>query len=814
MTNNEVNNELGLVWDFVANTGTSIFITGKAGTGKTTFLKTLKEKLSKRLVVVAPTGVAAINAGGVTIHSFFQLPLSPYVPEASYKQKFDFSKEKRNIIRTMDLLVIDEISMVRSDLLDAIDNVLRRYRNHRLPFGGVQLLMIGDLQQLAPVVTEQDAPLLSKYYETPFFFGSHALSTIKYVTIELKQVYRQSDELFLHLLNNIREGKATRNDFNILNKRYMPDFEPKDEDGYIRLTTHNQKAQNYNESRLLQLETLPFTFQASIEGTFPEYAFPTETELTLKVGAQVMFVKNDPSPEHLYYNGKIGHVTAIAGNSVTVYCPGDENNIDVQPMEWENAKYVLNEESKEIEAHVQGTFTQLPLRLAWAITIHKSQGLTFERAIIDASLSFASGQVYVALSRCKTLEGMILASPITERVVIIDARVNQYIQNQEVNAAQSIQQLPSLKKEYYVQQLRELFDFSELHEKEEWLSRVLDEHFFQLYPNLCRKHRIALHGIATDIVSIAEKWTSIINSMPSEELHSKPFLQRVGKSSCYFQKTLADIMQALLDETTVTIDNKAIKKKFDEAKADISVTYEMKLRILRMIHEEGFTTTNYLRFKAKAAIEAIEETNPQKHKRRKNAVTMEGVKHPELYKRLLLWREKKADMQGTNPNNIIQMRAIINIVNFLPADIPSLLAVQYVGRAFVNKYGGDAVGIVNTYLVQNNLKGNSITEIKKEKKQKPEVSETYQITFDMYQQGKRPEQIAAERGYSLSTILSHLAFYVKQGQLPLSDFVTQAQQHAILQAISRVGTKHGLTAIKNNCSEDVTYDQIKMMLPK
>ena len=640
------NKELRLAWDFVSNTGTSIFLTGKAGTGKTTFLKALREKTPKRMVVVAPTGVAAINAGGVTIHSFFQLPLSPYVPEATYQSKFDFSKEKRSIIQTLDLLVIDEISMVRSDLLDAIDNVLRRYRNHRKPFGGVQLLMIGDLQQLAPVVTEQDAQLISKYYDTPFFFGSRALQQTPYVTIELKQVYRQSDEQFLHLLNSIREGRASKEIFEKLNQRYQPDFRPKEEEGYIRLTTHNNMAQQYNEQQLERLSTPAHTFQAKIEGTFPEYAYPTDTELMLKEGAQVMFVKNDPTPAHAFFNGKIGHVTKITSKDITVRCPDDDFDIEVEPMEWENAKYVLNEKTKEIETEIQGTFSQYPLRLAWAITIHKSQGLTFERAIIDASLSFASGQVYVALSRCKSLEGLILASKLQERAVFNDPRINSYISQQETEAERSISLLPQLKEQYYQEQLRELFDFSDLLQKEQWMSRVLDEYFFRQFPTLCRQHRIAMESISNEVMNVAAKWMG----------------------------------QKLLKETSVTTDNKAHQKRFDEALADLIMTYEMKRRTLLMIHNEGFSTANYLHFKAKAALEAIEESSGKQKRKGKRQINKSDIRYPELYKRLIVWREKKATMYETNANNIIQYRALVNIVNEVPTTLPSLMAVQYVGR--------------------------------------------------------------------------------------------------------------------------------------
>ena len=403
----EQNQELRTAWDFVENTGRSIFLTGKAGTGKTTFLKKVMAGSRKRPIVVAPTGVAAINAGGVTIHSFFQLPFSPYVPGAKVESKFDFSKEKRKIIASMDLLIIDEISMVRADLLDAIDAVLRRFREHGQPFGGVQMLMIGDLAQLTPVVTPEDERILKPYYDTPYFFGSKALQQIDYVTIQLEHVYRQQDASFINILNEVRHGHPSQEVLGKLNSRVL--LSPKLGDMAIRLTTHNNLANYYNESELQKLSGPAYTYRAEIKGTFPDYSYPTAEALVLKEGAQVMFVKNDPSGKHLYYNGRIGRVIEASEKRFTVYCEGDSEAIEVEPLEWENTRYTLNEKTREIEAEVMGTFKQLPLRLAWAITIHKSQGLTFDRAIIDANQSFAPGQVYVALSRCRTLEGLLLS---------------------------------------------------------------------------------------------------------------------------------------------------------------------------------------------------------------------------------------------------------------------------------------------------------------------------------------------------------------------------------------------------------------------
>ena len=423
----EQNNELRLAWDFVEHTGRSIFLTGKAGTGKTTFLRKVVEKSRKRTIVVAPTGVAAINAGGVTIHSFFQLPFTPFVPGVKIDNKYDFSRDKRKIIASIDLLIIDEISMVRADLLDAIDSVLRRYREHHLPFGGVQLLLIGDLAQLTPVVTPEDERLLSPHYNTPYFFGSKALGLINYVTIQLEHVYRQQDMDFIDILNQIRGGRLSEQALALLNRCYRPGFEPNASETFIRLTTHNNQANTYNDNKLNALPDNAFQFQAQIKGTFPDYSYPTSEMLVLKRGAQVMFVKNDPSSEHRYYNGRIGVVDYIDENQIVVSCDGDDEPIAVEQLEWENTRYTLNEATREIEAEVLGTFRQYPLRLAWAITIHKSQGLTFEHAIIDANYAFAPGQVYVALSRCRTLQGLVLAAPLDARAIISDERVGTYI---------------------------------------------------------------------------------------------------------------------------------------------------------------------------------------------------------------------------------------------------------------------------------------------------------------------------------------------------------------------------------------------------
>ena len=429
----ETNPQLELAFNFLEYTGTSIFLTGKAGTGKTTFLRELKRRSPKRMIVVAPTGVAAINAGGVTIHSFFQLPFGPYVPgrteeNRSGEKQFShkFGREKINIIRSMDLLVIDEISMVRADLLDAVSDMLCRYRDRSKPFGGVQLLMIGDLQQLAPVVKEEEWGILKHIYPSPFFFCSKALQTVSYQCIELTHVYRQSDSVFIHLLNKIRDNQVDLATLKALNSRYIPGFNPDDSEGYITLTTHNYQAQQINNRKLDALEGRAYTYSAEVKDDFPEYAFPTDKHLVLKKGAQVMFVKNDSSAEKRYYNGKIGRITAISADNILVRCGDEKDAITVTREEWTNTKYSIDAETQEISETVAGSFKQYPLKTAWAITIHKSQGLTFEKAIVNAGAAFTHGQVYVALSRCKSLEGLVLGTPLRPEALINDQVVKHF----------------------------------------------------------------------------------------------------------------------------------------------------------------------------------------------------------------------------------------------------------------------------------------------------------------------------------------------------------------------------------------------------
>ncbi len=660
MNTKQRNNELRAAWEFVENTGVSIFLTGRAGTGKTTFLRTVVERSRKRSIVVAPTGVAAINAGGVTIHSFFQLPLAPYVPgtkqtftgsfgakqavsgvggsigtgsigakqtfsgsgsfgSGGKARRFEFSKEKRKIIASIDLLIIDEISMVRADLLDAVDSVLRRFRDRNLPFGGVQLLIIGDLAQLTPVVTPEDEQILASYYSTPYFFGSKALQKIDYVTIQLSHVYRQQDNTFIELLNEVRDGHPSHAALAQLNKRYIRGFVPKPEEPYIRLTTHNHFANYYNESELNKLPTQTHTYTADIQGTFPDYSYPTAAELQLKQGAQVMFVKNDPSSKHRYYNGRIGRITSLTEQFIYVLCEGDNQPIEVEPLEWENAHYALNEQTREIETEVVGTFRQYPLRLAWAITIHKSQGLTFERAIIDANQSFAPGQVYVALSRCRTLEGLVLASPLTADAIINDQEVNDYIAQQEDKATQSITRLTELKQEYERYLLLQLFDFHPLLLQQTSMARLFSEHFFRSQPMLTKLHAEALSELEQKVMDVSDKWQQKIQSMSAEQLHESVFLERVKRSAAYFRDTLNSVLRKPLElSMAVESGNKQVMRRLTNLLQEERQQWLSRCILLDKVAEQGFTVTNYLNEK-RLALLAVMEDDSSKTKRKRSS---------------------------------------------------------------------------------------------------------------------------------------------------------------------------------------------------
>jgi len=668
------NREMNLAWQFVANTNTSVFLTGKAGTGKTTFLHKLRELSPKRMVVLAPTGVAAINAQGQTIHSFFQLPFGPNIPglqQGEGNLRYRMSKEKKQLIRTLDLLVIDEISMVRCDLLDAIDDVMRKYRDRNRPFGGAQLLMIGDLQQLSPVAQDKEWSLLSSYYDTPYFFGSKALAKIDYITIELRHIYRQQDEHFISLLAAIRENRIDKPALDTLNRRYIPGFVPPKDEDWIRLTTHNRMADTYNEQQLNQLSSKELRYVAEVHGNFPETSYPAAYELVVKEGAQVMFLKNDPSGNKDYYNGKIGVVEGTEWDDehnrelIRVYCKEDGSTILLPPVTWENTKYVIDEESKEIREEVEGTFRQYPLRLAWAITIHKSQGLTFNHAVLDINASFTHGQVYVALSRCRTLEGLVLAQALYPGSIITDDSVSAYIDKEIAEGMKKEEELPILKQSYYLSLLDEMFDFSKLISGYNYLTRVVDEHLYNQYPELLTLMKSNQKRMETDLMVVASKFRQQYGRLvyaSSNAAKDAKLQERLQSAYVYFRDQLIDIIGNLLPELAISIGNKQVSTQFNNALEVFMLEYRIKIGVFMRFCEEksAFNVKGYLRAKAAAVLDDVSPKGQNRSTKRPKKVSEAAPKEKKQdtrQKTLLLYREGNsikaiANLRGLKTNTI------------------------------------------------------------------------------------------------------------------------------------------------------------------
>jgi hypothetical protein len=698
------NAQLKLAQEYVQWTGENIFLTGKAGTGKTTFLHCLKDCCTKRMIVVAPTGVAAMNAGGVTIHSFFQMPFGPLIPSVSGSPTDSqgqaivrkFSRTKINIIKGLDLLVIDEVSMVRADLLDGIDAVLRKYKDRFQPFGGVQLLMIGDLQQLAPVIRKEEWAILSPYYDTGFFFSSLALQQARFVSVELQHIYRQSDPKFIDLLNRVRENRMDTETCQRLNHRYHPDFVPADGEGVITLTTHNAQAQRINEAKLAKLACKTKTFEAEVSGEFSDYLYPTEADLQLKVGAQVMFIKNDTALEKRYYNGKIGTLKGFEDNQIQVQCPGDENVIVVSPMAWENTRYTLNEQTKEIQEDVVGTFTQVPLKLAWAITIHKSQGLTFDKVIIDAQAAFAHGQVYVALSRCRTLEGLVLSTRIGSQAVKSHVDLLSFTHDVE-NHQPGPEQLALAKHQYQQQLLLDLFDFRSFHWPLTRMIKRVREQATALPENPVSWFEEVDQNARESISDIALKFHRQIQAMSADQtidLETHDLLQeRVRKGSRYFGEKIKDLLLSPMNDLVVGTDNKAVRKSIEEVIDQLTNLIKLKLVCLEACNT-GFSVQTYLNVRAEAAI------NAHRTGKRKASGTREkvvDVVHPDLYEQLKAWRQKKAEQTHVAPNTLLTLKVMINIANQVPVTRIQLKRIKGVGKKTLERVGDELLTILSDY---------------------------------------------------------------------------------------------------------------------
>ncbi len=807
----QTNPQLELAFDYVRNTNKNIFLTGKAGTGKTTFLHQLKTEGHKRMVIVAPTGVAAINAGGMTIHSFFQLPFGLHLPGASRSDESRqrrFSGQKISLMRSLDLLVIDEISMVRADLLDAIDEVLRRYRDHGRPFGGVQLLMIGDLHQLPPVVKQEEWDLLRQHYDTPYFFGSLSLRQTNPVSIELKHIYRQSDEHFIHLLNKVRDNKMDDEVLETLNSRYIPNFQPREEDAYITLTATNAVAHDINATRLAALPGTQHLFKAKIEGDFPTFSYPTDENLEFKIGAQVMFVKNDIQPEKRFFNGKIGQITQFADGEIHVRCPNEPSDIVVTPVDWQNVKYSLNEKTKEVDEELLGTFTQYPLKLAWAITIHKSQGLTFERAIIDAQAAFAHGQVYVALSRCKSFEGIVLRTKIGWSAVKTDSVVKNYTEEAEKNAPNEAQ-LQQAKREYQQSLLAELFSFKTVKRSFDQLHRTFKEHENTLGSPAFQQLRALADKARGEVFEMAEKFgpslAQYFAQQPMPEAN-EALQERLRKAGGYFSEKIGGLLLEAKAVPTFT-DNKAVKKQAVEQLEALQKELFVKNACFAKC-VDSFSATAYVRCKADSELDFAKQKAMSTPSGAGLSGVPKGVPHPELYAQLLKWRDEVADENGVENWEVLPAGSLRELVQFLPTDSANLKRIKGLGDVKVKRFGVGLIGIIEKYCSEKQLPVNLMAAPEPPKPPKPD---TKFLSLEMFRAGKTIDEIAAERGYVRGTIEGHLSHYVGTGEVHIFSLLEREKVAEIEQFFIEKQTTATAEA-RAHFGEKYSYSELRMVV--
>ena len=812
------NPELQLAADYVLQTGTSLFLTGKAGTGKSTFLLGLKGKTAKRMIIAAPTGVAAINVGGVTLHSFFQMPFGPLVPgseNSGRNRQYRFSREKKNIMLSLDLLIIDEISMVRADLLDGIDAVLRRFRRSPLPFGGVQLLMIGDLHQLPPVVKDDEWQILGQHYATPYFFSSHALAKTELVTLELQHIYRQSDNRFINLLNRVRDNRLDRETLDTLNSRCVTGSREHDDAGYITLCSHNRQADAVNTARLEALPSATHSFTADIEGEFPEYTYPAPDELVLKKGAQVMFVRNDPSEAKRFYNGKIGTITAISNKTIRVRCDDSEQEIEVEPVSWENIKYTVNEQSGEITEEKIGTFLQYPLKLAWAITIHKSQGLTFEKAIIDANAAFAHGQVYVALSRCKSFAGMVLSSSITAQSVKTDPVIIDFLK-QATDPPPTRAHFEEARLRYQQQLLLQCFDFGRLRFLLGRLTGILAGNAQVISFSGQAELQELRHSAEEEIFRVSENFSRQLTALFAEQglPETDPVLQeRAIKAARYFQEKLNSGPVPFLENLQVETDSKELHKRIKKAHDHAAREVLIKLAATESCLE-GFSPNRYL-----YAVSAAEmHFKPAK---KKKTATVEysasDIEQPELFQQLKEWRTRQAAEEGLPHYRILHQRVLIQIAMHMPTTITDLRAVQGIGKVLAAKYGEELIKLVADYRTKHQITEvilpdpKPVAEKPAQKKQPAgSTSNTRQISLDLFKQGLSIDKIAEHRELVISTIENHLASFVESGELDIDELLEPEKKGVIAQKLTEMKDQP-FGEIKKALGDDYSYGEIRMV---
>ncbi len=762
------NEQAWTAWQCLTRTNVNVFLTGKAGTGKTTFLKNLKEASTKSMVIMAPTGVAAINAGGVTIHSLLQIPPGTYTSAKPLPKERSIRKDKIKLIRSLDLIVIDEISMVRADLMDVVDQRLREMRHSSLPFGGVQLLLIGDLMQLSPVVKRDDVDLLREEYRNFYFFSSHAISQTRMVTIELKKIYRQSDATFIDLLNKVRTCQLDTKALTMLNSRYRKNFEPDDSEGFIRLTTHVESAERINESKIKALKTQELTYNCSVEGTFDEKNYPAEAELSLKVGAQVMFIKNDSQTPRRYYNGKIATVVALEDDAVTVRPTDDsEGEIKVGWEKWNNVNYVVDPETGLAKEEIKGVFTQIPLTLAWAITIHKSQGLTFDKAIIDAGRSFSPGQVYVAISRCRSFDGLVLSSTIDRGCVRTDHDVDMFYnqQSQNIIDGAAIEQYAA---EYSLASITELFSFGSIVIPVVNMFNLLEREG-EKYAKSVENLNSLIHEEADEMGRIGK---TFIKKCQATHMQtgcidkSEELMAQAARGATFFDKKIADFSENVKMNADITLDDKTANNRLDNYISTFENSVKLKRAILQAVATKGFSPATMLAAKAlalsKTRIEGeTEEVMPKKE--RASQADANEVVNKGLFLALRKWRNEKAEEEDIPPYVIASNVLLYTIADTVPTDTRSLKKIKGMGSKKMESYGDEILEITRKHakmgvepaLVKTAGNGRGSVADKMDKPPVKKLS-TKEISLEAFRRLGSVDAVMEERHLTRGTIVGHL----------------------------------------------------------
>lgn len=782
--------------DLIQHTDCSVFVTGKAGSGKTTMLRQIKEGALKQTAIVAPTGVAAINAQGMTMHSLFQLPFSPFIPTMEGRHdlisKQQISEVRRKVFRELELLIIDEISMVRADTLDAIDTILRHYRYRpSIPFGGVQVVYIGDMYQLPPVCIGGEWELLSQYYQSPYFFHSKVVCQQPPIYIELDKIFRQSNLQFINLLNEVRNNHLSPESFGLLNKRYRPGYRAVEGDGYITLTTHNASADAINDEEISKIDAPYYTFTATIKDDFPEKSYPTDLNLQLKLGAKVMFIANDMAQPRRYYNGKLGVITDINKDEIWVTCDDETEPIPVSVEVWENKSYTLNKQANRLDEKLLGTFTQYPLRLAWAITIHKSQGLTFDKVIIDAGAAFASGQVYVALSRCRSLDGIILTSPINPYSLTIDRHILEY-GNNKLPVAELEQKVELFKQQYSILLLARLFSIEDLMSQTtefyRYISRIVEDFNEETRPFIDELNRHV-----NELYSVALRFVNQLNSYDPRR-DSATIQQRVKAAATYYSEHLDKIITHIESSPAIT-ESKTEALDYVERLQPI---FETAHRLRQIIAEmaSDMSVTHY--FTAK------QNVSTPKFKVKAYAVDREvrllKTDNPTLFARLSYWRNnycKENDM----PVYIVASNAsLADVSNQLPLTARQLEKVKGFGKKKAERFGQAILDIVRQYCLEigvdvdtqstvdfdanaarepdakyhTSTTGDQSKAPRKTKKEKVSTetkTDTIEVTFNLIQKGKTPAEIAELRSLTTDTIYNHISKLIRQHRLTIDPYI-------------------------------------------